>query len=157
MYQLQHSITSTFRINIVSWATECDFRNTTSTCNPYFVLIRTWMHTSLAIRLRMQVIRTRMQLLLDHLRFLVHTEYDSHTIVHDHTSEHRGRCLNGMVGNRPRYNAIVLSCSIIDKQEIIEKYLLSCDLKSSIMLPRQGTIRENQCSFYIDFFFIFKI
>ena len=49
-----------------------------------------------------------------------------------------------MVGNRPRYNAIVLSCSIIDKQEIIEKYLLSCDLKSSIMLPRQGTIRQNQ-------------
>ena len=51
--------------------------------------------------------------------------------------------MHGMVGNRPRYNAIVLSCSIIDKQEIIEKYLLSCDLKSSI-LPRQGTIRENQ-------------
>jgi len=52
--------------------------------------------------------------------------------------------MHGMVGNRPRYNAIVLSCSIIDKQEIIEKYLLSCDLKSSIMLPRQGTIRQNQ-------------
>ena len=52
--------------------------------------------------------------------------------------------MHGMVGNRPRYNAIVLSCSIIDIQEIIQKYLLSCDLKSSIMLPRQGTIRQNQ-------------
>ena len=29
---------------------------------------------------------------------LVHTEYDNHTIVHGHTSEHRGWCLNAQHG-----------------------------------------------------------
>ena len=61
------------RINIVPWVTEHEFRNTTSSCNPYsnagdpysnthvfpirtrMPMIRTRIHTSFAIRLRMQV------------------------------------------------------------------------------------------------------